>query len=72
MGWILDSEEGVKRVSDAAMTLTRIPPASFRGVDCSELAARYAAYRRNAGLDQQNNDPDEIKLQSAQSAAETV
>lgn len=72
MGWIFDAEEGVKRVSDAAMSLTRIPPASFRGVDCSELAARYATYRRNAGLDQQSIDPDEIKLQPAQSAAETA
>lgn len=39
---------------------TRIPPATFRGTDCAQLAERYAAYRRNMGLDLVTHDPDVI------------
>ena len=41
--------------------LTKIEPATFRGVDCRVLAERYAAYRRTMGLDEVLHDPDEIK-----------
>lgn len=39
---------------------TRIPPATFRGTDCAQLAERYAAYRRNMGLDMAQHDPDVV------------
>lgn len=42
--------------------LTRIEPATFRGVDCAVLAERYAAYRRGTGLDAVADDPDTIKV----------
>ncbi|WP_146256013.1 hypothetical protein [Aestuariivirga litoralis] len=45
-----------------AGSLTRIEPATFRGVDCAVLAERYAAYRRGTGLDAAPDDPDTIKL----------
>ena len=38
----IDVEQGPKRSAD----LTKIEPATFRGVDCAVLAERYAAYRR--------------------------
>lgn len=41
--------------------LTRIAPAVFRGVDCTELAQRYVAYRRSMGLDEVRVDPDLIR-----------
>lgn len=41
--------------------LTKIEPATFRGVDCAVLAERYVAYRRNMGLDDPQDDPDVIK-----------
>lgn len=65
MGWVFDSEEGVKRISDEALRPTIIPPANFRGIDCAVLAARYIVYRRNAGLDQRAENPDEIRPRSA-------
>lgn len=36
---------------DRGLGLTRIPPASFRGIDCSLLAVQYAAFRNSSGLD---------------------
>ncbi len=72
MGWVFDSEEGVKRVSDEALRHTIIPPASFRGIDCAVLAARYIVYRRNAGLDQRRENPDEITVRSAPGVPETA
>lgn len=44
-----------------AAELTRIEPATFRGVDCAVLAERYVAYRRDSGLDLVQDDPDTIK-----------
>lgn len=44
-----------------AAELTRIAPATFRGVDCAVLAERYVAYRRDSGLDHVQDDPDTIK-----------
>ena len=44
-----------------AAELTRIEPASFRGVDCAVLAERYVAYRKDNGLDLVQDDPDTIK-----------
>ena len=41
--------------------LTRIEPASFRGVDCAVLAERYAAYRRKMKPDDIPDDPDVIR-----------
>lgn len=52
-----EAEPAVKR----AVELTRIEPATFRGVDCSVLAERYVAYRRDCGLDHVEDDPDVIK-----------
>ena len=51
--------------------LTRIEPASFRGVDCAVLAERYVAYRRNLGLDLAQDDPDVIKT-TAEPSSENV
>ena len=53
----IDVEQSVQRHAD----LTKIEPATFRGVDCAVLAERYVAYRRNMGLDEVQHDPDEIK-----------
>lgn len=71
MGWIFDSELGVKRVPDTVLTPTVIPPASFRGIDCAVLAARYVVYRRNAGLDRAPEPMDRISLPTA-AGLETV
>lgn len=57
MGLEIDTEQGPKRPAD----LTKIAPATFRGVDCAVLAERYVAYRRNMGLDDAEHDPDEIR-----------
>jgi hypothetical protein len=51
-----EAETAVKYVPG----LTRVAPASFRGTDCAVLAERYAAYRRNNGLDEVQDDPDRI------------
>ena len=48
-------------VTPRANGLTRIEPATFRGVDCAVLAERYAASRRGSGLDAVQDDPDTIK-----------
>ena len=60
----IDVEQGAKRPAD----LTKIEPATFRGVDCAVLAERYVAYRRNMGLDEIEHDPDEIKPAAAPSS----
>ena len=60
MGWVFDAELGVKRVADRAEVLTKIEPATFRGIDCALLAERYVAYRRSSGLDTVLADPDRI------------
>ena len=39
----IDMEQAAPRAAD----LTRIEPATFRGVDCAVLAERYAAYFRS-------------------------
>ena len=61
-----DAETAVKHVPG----LTRIEPATFRGTDCAVLAERYAAYRRNNGLDEAQDDPD--RIMPAASSPETV
>lgn len=53
----IDAEPLVKRAAE----LTRIEPATFRGVDCAVLAERYVAYRRDSGLDSVEDDPDVIR-----------
>lgn len=65
----LDIEADV--VAPRAPQLTRIEPASFRGVDCAVLAERYVAYRRNSGLDAIKNEPDVIRL-AEQASSENV
>lgn len=51
--------------------LTRIAPAMFNGIDCAVLAERYAAYRRNSGIDVVKEDPDVIKP-AASASSENV
>lgn len=51
-------------VAQRPLGLTRIEPATFRGVDCAVLAERYAAYRRDSGLDAMQDDPDVIRPQA--------
>ena len=64
MGFEFDVERGVMRVAD----LTRIEPVMFRGVDCTVLAERYVAFRRNNGLDHVHDVPDVIKPASEPSS----
>ena len=72
MGWTYDAELGVKRVADLAAVPTKIDPVTFRGVDCTVLAERYVAFRRNNGMDEVRHDPDEIKPIAATSSPENV
>ena len=53
----VEAEPAVKRPLD----LTRIEPATFRGVDCAVLAERYVAYLRNRDLGGATEDPDVIR-----------
>jgi hypothetical protein len=45
MGWVFDMELGVKRVPDE-LAPSKPEPVMFNGVECSLLAARYAAHRK--------------------------
>lgn len=58
------TETTVMRAAD----LTRIAPATFRGVDCAVLAERYVAHRRDSGLDHVQDDPDAIKPMASASS----
>lgn len=60
----IDAETVTKR----PLGLTRIEPATFRGVDCAVLAERYVAYRRDSGLDCVQEDPDVIRPPAAASS----
>lgn len=60
-------DAGLERAAARPAGLTRIEPASFRGVDCKVLAERYAAYRRNMGLDDKRDDADVIEPVAAPS-----
>ena len=42
--------------------LTRIEPATFRGVDCAVLAERYAVYLRNRDLENTRSVPDVVAV----------
>jgi hypothetical protein len=64
----MDMEIDVEQVAKRSADLTKIEPATFRGVDCAVLAERYAAYRLNMGLDVVEHDPDEIKPVAAPSS----
>lgn len=55
-------------VAQRPFGLTRIEPATFRGVDCTVLAERYAAYRRESGLDTVEDHPDVIRPQATASS----
>lgn len=55
-------------VAQRPLGLTRIEPATFRGVDCAVLAERYVAYRRDNGLAAEQDDPDEIRPQAVASS----
>lgn len=55
-------------VAQRPLGLTRIEPATFRGVDCAVLAERYVAYRRDNGLDAEQDDLDEIRPQAVASS----
>lgn len=58
----LDTE--AEPVTTRPAGLTTIEPATFRGVDCTVLAERYAAYRRDRSLDQAMVIPDLIVTQA--------
>ena len=58
----------VETIAKQVHGLTQVKPATFRGVDCALLAERYAAYRRDMGLDEVRNDPDEIITAAAPSS----
>ena len=47
--------------------LTKIEPATFRGVDCAELAERYAAYLRNKEIGEARDDEDVVRPASPSS-----
>ena len=51
--------------------LTRIEPASFRGVDCAVLAERYVAFRLGLQQAAPQDDPDVIKT-TAEPSSENV
>jgi len=59
-----NTEPAVTRAAE----LTRIEPATFRGVDCAVLAERYVAYRKDNGLDLVQDDPDTIKPMASASS----
>ncbi|MCA3556489.1 hypothetical protein [Aestuariivirga sp.] len=61
----MSPDGGVDTAAVRPAGLTRIEPASFRGVDCKVLAERYAAYRRNMGLDARPADADVIEPAAA-------
>lgn len=48
--------------------LTRIEPATFRGVDCAVLAERYVAYRLGLAQGAPQDDADVIRAPSAPSS----
>jgi hypothetical protein len=60
----IEAEPAVTRPAD----LTRIAPATFRGVDCAVLAERYAAYLRSRDRDGATEDPDVIQPVAAASS----
>lgn len=51
----------VERAIDSLNGLRMIEPATFRGVDCAELAQRYAVYLRNKELDEARDSADVIR-----------
>ena len=57
----MDMEIDMEQAATRSADLTKIEPATFRGVDCAVLAERYVAYRLNMGLDEVEHDPDEIR-----------
>ena len=56
----MDIEVNSEQAAAPVSALARLAPATFRGVDCAVLAERYAAYRRDKGLDVIIIDPDVI------------
>ena len=54
---VIEAEQGDKRAAD----LTRIEPATFRGVDCAVLAERYAAYLRGKQAEEAEDSLDVIR-----------
>lgn len=67
-GMCMGLEIDVDQVVKPTVGLTRIEPATFRGVDCAVLAERYVAYRRNMGYDEVQCDPHAIKPAAAPSS----
>jgi len=59
MGWVFDKELGVKRVPDVSEAPRKPEPVMFNGVDCTLLAARYAAHRKAALMAASINDEGE-------------
>lgn len=56
----MDMDMDVERVAPAAPELTKIEPATFRGIDCAVLAERYAAYLRSKQHDEAQANLDVI------------
>ena len=51
----------VEQVAARGPELTRIEPATFRGVDCAVLAERYAVYFRSKQQDEAQDNQDVIR-----------